>query len=183
MEACSTDALAYALEERDAYTRAHCDRVGQLARRLGQRCELTAAEQAQLQLAAIFHDIGKVGIPDRVLLHPGQLEGSDMLLMQSHSERGERIFARSRHQYASQVARLIRHHHEALDGSGYPDALRGAAIPLAARILRIVDSYDAMVTRRSYRDAMAHDSAMQILHEESGTKIDPEVFVQFERMI
>ncbi|MCD7099725.1 HD domain-containing phosphohydrolase [Stenotrophomonas sp. MMGLT7] len=177
---CSAESLALALEERDRYTRAHCDRVSRLANRLGRRCDLDATTLAQLTLAALLHDIGKIGIPDHVLNAPHRLSDEDWRLMQSHSERGERIFAASRHPHAPQVAQLIRHHHEAYDGSGYPDGLHGEHIPLPARILSVADSYDAMTSSRPYRAMLSHAQAMQRLRQARHRQIDPQVFAEFE---
>ncbi|KRA41932.1 HD domain-containing phosphohydrolase [Pseudoxanthomonas sp. Root630] len=181
--ACSLESLALAIEVRDAYTRGHCDRTGRIARALGQCFDLDAAQLEQLELAAHFHDVGKIGVPDRVLLHPGTVPDDDWPAIRAHSALGERIFLASGHEHAVEVARLIRHHHEAMDGSGYPDGLAGDAIPLGARLLRVADSYDAMTTRRTYAEARPHDMAMRILHGEQDGKIDPEVFRVFERLM
>jgi len=181
--ACSMESLALAIEVRDAYTRGHCDRTGRIARALGQCFDLELAQLEQLELAAHFHDVGKIGVPDRVLLHPGTVPDDDWPAIRAHSELGERIFLASGHAHASEVATLIRHHHEAMDGSGYPDGLAGDAIPLGARLLRVADSYDAMTTRRTYAEARSHDTAMRILHAEQHQKIDPEVFRVFEQLM
>lgn len=134
--ACSMESLALAIEVRDAYTRGHCDRTGRIARALGQCFDLEPAQLEQLELAAHFHDVGKIGVPDRVLLHPGTVPDDDWPAIRAHSELGERIFLASGHAHASEVATLIRHHHEAMDGSGYPDGLAGDAIPLGAPAAR-----------------------------------------------
>lgn len=178
--ACSLETLALAIEVRDAYTRSHCDRTGRIAVALGRRFDLNKDALEQLELGAHFHDIGKIGVPDHVLLHPGRINDDAWVAMQAHSEIGERIFLASRHRHAAEVARIIRHHHEAMDGSGYPDGLVGERIPLSARILRVADSYDAMTTRRPYSPERSHDQAMRILHEEQQRKIDPQVFAEFQ---
>ena len=116
--ACSMESLALAIEVRDAYTRGHCDRTGRIARALGQCFDLEPAQLEQLELAAHFHDVGKIGVPDRVLLHPGTVPDDDWPAIRAHSELGERIFLASGHAHAAEVATLIRHHHEAMDGSG-----------------------------------------------------------------
>lgn len=180
---CSLEALALAIEVRDAYTRGHCDRTGRIARALGQCFDMEADQLEQLELAAHFHDVGKIGVPDRLLLHTGPVTDEDWPAIQAHSAFGERIFLASGHRHAAQVAILIRHHHEAIDGSGYPDGLAGDAIPLGARLLRVADSYDAMTTRRPYADGRSHDAAMRILHAEQEGKIDPDVFRVFERLM
>ena len=167
--------LTTALHERDAYTNVHCNRVCQLAQALGQRLGLNEKELAQLILAARFHDIGKIGIPDAVLLKPGRLDASEMAIMRSHPVRGERVFLATGRDDAASVACIIRQHHEAWDGSGYPDGLAGEQISLPARILSVVDGYDAMVTDRPYRPGMPMDKALAILASEAGTRLDPRV--------
>lgn len=179
----SLQALSCALEERDVGTDLHCDRVALLAHRLGLRCGLDATRQHRLALAARFHDIGKLGIPDRVLLSPRGLDQDEVGIMRSHSERGQRIFLATGRVDAVEVATLIRAHHEAFDGSGYPDGLRHQQIPLEARILAIVDGYDALASERPYRAPMAHDAVMQLLDDEQGSRIDPDVFREFATLM
>ncbi|WP_282247501.1 HD-GYP domain-containing protein [Stenotrophomonas sp. PS02300] len=182
-QACSIDALSMSLQMRDQYTRFHCDRVELLGDQLGRLCDLDDAQRTHLTLAARFHDIGKIGIPDNVLLHPARLDDEQRAIMRTHPERGERIFAATGRPDADEVARLIRAHHEAVDGSGYPDGLKGNDIPLGARVLTIVDSYDAMTTARPYRGAMPHAKAMGILAGLQGGQVDPDVFAQFVRLM
>ncbi|MGL4691769.1 MAG: HD-GYP domain-containing protein [Stenotrophomonas maltophilia] len=182
-QACSIDALSMSLQMRDQYTRFHCDRVGLLGEQLGRLCDLDEAQRTHLALAARFHDIGKIGIPDNVLLHPARLDDEQRAIMRTHPERGERIFAATGRADAADVARLIRAHHEAFDGGGYPDGLKGSEIPLGARVLTIVDGYDAMTSTRPYRGPMPHAKAMGILADQQGGLIDPEVFGLFTRMM
>lgn len=170
---CAIDVLAAALDQRDSYTDRHCDRVSQLAHAMGNRCELSEERLAHLALAARFHDVGKIGIRDDVLLHPGKLDERKVSVMRTHPERGARLFAATGRKDAQQVARLIRHHHEAWDGSGYPHGLQGEEIPLEARILTIADAYDAMTSIRPYRDPMSGDEALAILDRNQGRLIDP----------
>lgn len=182
-EACLIDALAMSLQMRDAYTRHHCDRVGLLAQRLALYCDLDREGCAQVSLAARFHDIGKIGIPDDVLLSPRRHTEEDRAIMREHPVRGEHIFLATGRSDAVPVARLIRAHHEAHDGSGYPDGLRGESIPLGARILTVVDAYDAMTSTRPYREAMEHDAALRILDDQAGGLIDPYVLGRFQGML
>ncbi|RLK53068.1 HD domain-containing protein [Stenotrophomonas rhizophila] len=182
-QVCSIDALSMSLQMRDQYTRFHCDRVGLLGDQLGRLCDLDDTQRAHLALAARFHDIGKIGIPDNVLLYPARLDDAQRAIMRTHPERGERIFATTGRSDAAEVARLIRSHHEAFDGSGYPDGLKGSDIPLGARVLTIVDGYDAMTTTRPYRGPMPHAKAMGILAEQQGGLVDPQVFGLFTRMM
>lgn len=174
--------LGAALDHRDQATSAHCDRVSRLARQLGTHCDLDPGELFELELAARFHDVGKIGIPDSILLRPARLDADARLVMQTHAERGEQLFLATGREDAARVARLIRHHHEAVDGSGYPDALRGGDIPLACRVLTLVDAYDAMTSQRPYRAPMPHRTAMHLLGEAIDRALDPEVFAVFERL-
>ncbi len=182
-QACLIDALSMSLQMRDAYTRHHCDRVGLLARCLATHCDLAPPACAQIGLAARFHDIGKIGIPDDVLLAPRQHTEEERAIMREHPVRGEHIFLATGRSDAAPVARLIRAHHEAFDGSGYPDGLRGEAIPLGVRIVTIVDAYDALTSVRPYRDAMEHETALRIIEAQSGGLVDPYVLQRFHRML
>jgi len=176
------EVITAALHERDAYTRFHCDRVTRLAQALGRACGLSGRELTTLHLGAVFHDIGKIGVPDHVLLKPGRLTAEEWTLMKAHPEQGERIFRSAALECADEVSPIIRHHHESFDGSGYPDGLRGECIPLPCRILLVADGYDAMATARSYHRARSHDEVMQIMASEQGTKLDPDVLLEFTRL-
>lgn len=179
----SMEALSVTLDERDAYTYGHCERVVRLASALGVACGLRSEDLEILEIAAAFHDIGKIGVRDAVLLKPTHLDADEWEQMKSHSVRGERIFRAADLEYGDSVAPIIRHHHESVDGSGYPDGLRGDAIPLACRVLLVVDAYDAMTTTRPYQRARNHAEVMDILAGEQGTKLDPDIFTVFERII
>ncbi|WP_313318860.1 HD domain-containing phosphohydrolase [Stenotrophomonas sp.] len=176
---CAIDVLAAALDQRDSYTDHHCDRVSQLALAMGQRCDLDESRLNHLVLAARFHDVGKIGIRDDVLLHPGKLDDTKMAAMRSHPERGARLFAATGRSDALAVAKLIRHHHEAWNGSGYPHGLQGEEIPLESRILTLVDGYDAMTSQRPYRGPMSTQRSIEILASECGKLIDPRLFGEF----
>lgn len=182
-QACLIDALSMSLQMRDAYTRHHCDRVGLLAQRLAAHCDMDTGSCAQFGLAARFHDIGKIGIPDDVLLSPRRHTDEERTIMREHPVRGEHIFLATGRSDALPVARLIRAHHEAYDGSGYPDGLQGEAIPLGARIMTIADAYDAMTSARPYRDAMEHETVLRILDDQAGGLIDPYVLQRFCGML
>lgn len=175
--------MSIALEVRDALTSEHCWRAQCLAVELGRACGVNSDELEELRIGAQFHDIGKIGIPDALLYKPGSLTQQERELINTHSTLGERIFMASAIERHESIARVIRHHHEAWDGSGYPDGLAGEAIPLLARILRVVDCYDAMTTVRAYHPSRAHAEVMDILEAECGTKADPEVFRAFTRAI
>ncbi|MCB5184573.1 HD domain-containing protein [Methylobacillus gramineus] len=179
----SAEALSVALDERDSYTHVHCDRVSTLAVQLGMDCGLTQTELDLLHISARFHDIGKIGIPDHVLLKPGALNTEEWAMMKMHPVKGERLFRQTLHPQADNVADIIRHHHECFNGSGYPDNLAGSDIPFASRILLIADGYDAMSTSRPYHHGRSHHDIMDIMSAEEGIKTDPDLMKRFIRLI
>jgi len=172
-----------ALGYRDIYTHLHSQRVRDLSCTLGKACGLSEDELGGVRVAASFHDIGKLGIPDSILAKPGHLDDAEMIAMQRHSAIGQDILKSVELPSASEAATIIRHHHEQYDGSGYPDGLSGEAIPLASRIISIADSYSAMAERRAYHPARTHREVIAILQEERGTKHDPHVLDAFLHMI
>jgi len=157
--------LALTIEAKDPYTEGHCDRLSKysvaLAEKLGLPDELLTA----LRRGGSVHDIGKLAVPERILLKPGPLDPDERRIMQQHTIIGERICAPLRS--FRNVLPIIRHHHEKWDGSGYPDGLKGEAIPLTARILQITDIYDALTTARPYRQALPVPEALAIMREEA----------------
>jgi len=179
----STDALVAALRERDWPTQQHSDRVCRLTRDLGRACGLQKTELRQLHFAARFHDIGKIGVPDSVLLKQGRLDAREWEVMCAHSEQGERIFRMTGLADAGVISQAIRGHHEAFDGSGYPDGLSGERIPLLSRLIRLADSYDAMADERPHQRKRPHAQIMGILREERGSKHDPRLFDLFAELI
>jgi response regulator RpfG family c-di-GMP phosphodiesterase len=172
-------ALTSALCERDGHTREHSERVATLALRLGEQCGLSERELRLLAIAANMHDIGKIGIPDKVLLKPAAFVSEEWEIMKSHAERGERILRSIDFDGVDEVATAVRHHHEHFDGGGYPDRLHGEDIPVIARILSIVDSYDAMTMRRPYHAPLPHKQAVMVLYDEAGEKHDPALLTYF----
>jgi len=157
--------LAISIEAKDPYTVGHCDRLSVYAEALGKRLGLSPEFQIALRRGGIVHDLGKVAVPEFILRKPGPLTPEERKIMEEHPVVGERICAplkSFRH-----VLPIIRHHHEKLDGSGYPDGLKGNAIPLTARILSTVDIYDALTTDRPYRKALSRELAMTTLHDEA----------------
>jgi HD-GYP domain-containing protein (c-di-GMP phosphodiesterase class II) len=178
-----TKALAVALGYRDLYTRIHSERVLAISEAIGVRLGLPKPELGILTISAAFHDIGKIGVPDQILLKPGRLDKAETAAMQKHSEAGADIIMATELEGAAQVALVIRHHHERFDGKGYPDGLAGEAIPLASRIVGIADSYDAMAMTRAYNPAKTHGRIMEILHEETGGKHDPKLMSVFREII
>ncbi|HXX18096.1 MAG TPA: HD domain-containing phosphohydrolase [Candidatus Acidoferrum sp.] len=156
--------LAESIEARDPYTRGHCERLAEMSSRLGGRLGLPEEEIKALRWAGIVHDIGKVAVPDAILLKPGPLSADEIEVMRKHPVVGERICAPLR--AFRPVLPIIRHHHERHDGSGYPDGLRGSEIPVTAAILQLADVYDALTTDRPYRKASPSEVALKIMHEE-----------------
>lgn len=171
--------LTVALGARDEHTRVHSDRVVRLAAELGSHIELTQHELELLALGAQFHDLGKIGIPDKILRKPAPFEQTEWECMKQHAVIGERIVLAINDDRASEVARTVRHHHECFDGSGYPDGLSETAIPLYSRIISLADSYDAMVATRPYHPPRLHSEVMDILSSESGVKHDPDLLHAF----
>jgi putative two-component system response regulator len=163
-------ALARAVEAKDPFTETHTERVGFSARSLGAALGLSAAEQENLYRGGVIHDIGKIGIPDSILLKPGTLSHSETEIMRRHVLIGEEIVRPLRS--AASLVPIVRHHHERIDGSGYPDGLRGEAIPLSARIVAVCDAFDAMITTRAYRPGLAVDEARDALLAGSGRHWD-----------
>lgn len=175
--------LVAALCVRDAYTRGHCDRVCALAMELANALDVRPHDLEALRIASQLHDVGKIGIRDDVLLKPGRLTPEEWEEVKAHSIHGERIINETFLANRAEVAAIVRHHHEALDGSGYPDGLSGDEIPQSCRILSIADEYDAMTSARVYRRPMSHSEAMTILRQETSTKLDPRIFAAFSALI
>jgi putative two-component system response regulator len=174
--------LARSIEGKDPYTHGHCERLADYSARLGEQLGLAEDQITALRRAGIVHDVGKIAVPDAILLKPGRLTPDEWTVIREHSAVGERICAPLKS--FRFVLPIIRHHHEKLDGSGYPDGLRGDAIPIAARVLQIVDVYDALTTDRPYKKAFSITDALQTMKEEvSQGWWDPHIFDQFERLV
>ncbi len=166
--------LCRTLGEWDQLTGEHCERVAHLSVRLGDLAGLRAHDLGVLALGARLHDVGKVGMPESILQKAGPLDDSQWATMRSHSIRGEVLIkAQLGLPYRIEVAAIVRHHHERWDGKGYPDGLAGEAIPLSARIVSIVDSFDAMTSVRPYHRARSPMAAIETLRSEKGLKHDP----------
>lgn len=178
-----TKALSVALGYRDLYTRIHSERVVALSEAIGVGLGLSDPELGILAISAAFHDIGKIGVPDSILLKPGRLDEAETAAMQEHSAVGASIVLATELEGVTRVALVIRHHHERFDGQGYPDGLAGEAIPLLSRIVGIADSYDAMAMTRAYNRAKSHVEIMEVLREETGGKHDPELMRVFAEVI
>lgn len=170
--------LARSVEARDPYTRGHSERISSAAVGFGKKIGLRGDQLNALFVAGIVHDIGKVMVPDAVLMKPGRLDTDEMKIIQQHPVEGERICSPIKS--LRRVLPIIRHHHERMDGSGYPDGLRGETIPLTARVLQIVDIYDALTTDRPYRAAFTAQQALATMFEESDLgKLDEDLMKIF----
>jgi HD-GYP domain-containing protein (c-di-GMP phosphodiesterase class II) len=170
-----TKALSVALGYRDLLTRLHSERVLGLSEAIGEVCGLSKRELSILKIAASFHDIGKIGMPDHLLMKPSTFNAAEWEIIKQHSEMGQKIVAATELEGAQQASMVIRHHHEYFNGLGYPDGLAGEDIAVCSRIIGIADSYDAMAVTRSYHHAKTHMEIMAILHKETGEKHDPEL--------
>jgi HD-GYP domain-containing protein (c-di-GMP phosphodiesterase class II) len=175
------EALAEALDARDRYTAGHSLRVAEYARTIAQELDLLEADTEGIRLAAWLHDVGKIGIPDAVLLKPGPLTAEEFGLVKLHPQIGRRILERA-HGF-EHILDAVELHHENYDGTGYPYAVRGDQIPLAARVIRVADAFDAMTTDRAYRPAFTPESAMEAIHAGSGREFDPRCARAFLRKL
>ena len=177
----TAEALAAALEAKDSYTADHASSIADLAVDVGQEFGLDEEALRDLRYGAIFHDIGKIAIPDAILNKPGPLTEAEFEVIKRHPIVGEQIL--SPVPFLDQVRRVVRHDHERWDGKGYPDGLKGRSIPIGARIVLVVDAFHAMVSDRSYRKGMSEESARIELRANAGTQFDPDVVDAFLRVL
>jgi len=174
--------LARVIEGKDPFTQGHCDRVADYAVRLGQRVGCTDEELSALRIGGVLHDIGKVAIPESILLKDGRLSDAEWQLIRQHPLVGEQIC--SPLTSLRPVLPIIRHHHESYDGTGYPDGLRGPQIPLIARVFQVADIYDALTTQRPYKPALTRSQAMEIMQERVNQGcLDPSLLAQFRQVL
>ncbi len=174
----TVEALAAALELRDDETGSHARRVTEIALRLARAVDPQLADEPELRRGFLLHDIGKIGIPDTILLKPGPLDADELRVLEMHTTLGEQLV--SSIPYLSGVARqVIAYHHERWDGRGYPWRLRGADIPLPARIFAVADAFDAMTSDRPYRKAMPVADAIEEIERGAGSHFDPAVVAAF----
>jgi diguanylate cyclase (GGDEF)-like protein/putative nucleotidyltransferase with HDIG domain len=175
------ESLSATVDARDSYTAGHSRRVQQLSLALGRELGLSQAELDLLGHAALFHDIGKLAIPDSILLKPASLTPEEWGIMQGHAEEGARIIDRLG--FLQDAVPAIRHHHERFDGTGYPQRLRGEEIPLGARIIHVADALDSMLTTRIYRAARSVDEALAEVKAKSGTQFCPRCVAALIRIL
>src|SRR4029077_16987901 len=174
--------LARSIEGKDPYTHGHCERLSEYSARLGEHLGLAEEQLIALRRAGVVHDVGRMGVPVAILLKAGALTAGEWKLIKEHPVVGERICAPLKS--FRFVLPIIRHHHEKFDGSGYPDGLRGESIPIPARVLQIVDVYDALTTDRPYKRAFSITDALQTMGEEVQKGWwDPSIFSQFKTLI
>lgn len=174
------EALGRAIAKRDSDTGAHNYRVAWIAARIAERMGMTGSEMQALIAGSFLHDVGKIGISDAILLKPGRLDETEMAIMRTHVEQGEEIVTGMGWLDGAQA--VVAAHHEKWDGSGYPRRLAGSAIPLAARIFAVADVFDALCSKRPYKEAMPFAAAMAILEKDSGSHFDPAVMDVFRTM-
>lgn len=173
--------LASAIETRDLYTGGHVERVARFARVLAQELSWSAQRIDDLEVGALLHDTGKLGVPDAILRKPGPLDDDEWVEMRKHPQIGAGLVEAS--PALQQAREAVLHHHERYDGKGYPHGLSGEAIPIEARIVTVVDAYDAMVSTRPYRRALGVDVAVEELERHAGTQFDPECVRAFVEAI
>lgn len=174
--------LALTVEARDASTDGHCQRLALYATALGRAVGVSQEELAALERGGYLHDVGKIGIPDSILLKAGPLSSDERLLMQRHTVIGERLCGDLRS--LASVRPIVRWHHERLDGSGYPDGLCGDCIPLCAQIVGVVDVFDAVTTVRPYRGALPVERARDLLLAEARAgRFRPDLVAEFLRLV
>ena len=173
-------ALARAVDAKDPYTHSHCETVSELAAMIAEELGLAPHRVARVRLAGLLHDVGKIGIPDAILGKPGPLTDAEYETMKQHPTLGHHILSAAE---LTDIAEWIRHHHERIDGCGYPDGLAGDAIPFESRILMVADAFEAITADRPYRDRRSIGEAMVELERHSGTQFDPRCLAALERVV
>jgi len=174
-------AIAQSVEEKDSATQGHCRRLGHLAIRTGEKLGLGGQALHDISYAAYLHDIGKVKVPDSILGKEGRLTSEEWEEMKRHPEYGAEMLREKAFLHAA--AEIVKTHHERHDGSGYPDGLKGDDIPIGARIIAVVDTYDAITSARPYQAAQAKEEALEELKRGAGTQFDPKVVEAFIEVI
>lgn len=174
------EALGRAIAKRDSDTGAHNYRVAWIAARIGERLGLTGSDMQALIAGSFLHDVGKIGIPDAILLKPGRLDDREMEVMRTHVGQGEEIVTGMG--WLDGAQSVVAAHHEKWGGGGYPRGLTGESIPLAARIFAVADVFDALCSKRPYKEPMTLDATLAILHKDTGSHFDPGVMAVFVPM-
>lgn len=165
--------LRFTVEAKDAYTRGHSDRVSAYSVLIGEALGLPEEDLKTLKIGGLFHDIGKIGIPDSILLKTTKLDDEEYSEIKNHPAIGAHILSNAT--IFKDIIPIVKHHHERFDGRGYPGKLKGEEIPYFARIAAVADSFDAMTSKRSYRDSLPMDVVIEEIIKNSGTQFDPEI--------
>lgn len=165
--------LRFTVEAKDSYTRGHSDRVSEYSELIGKTLGLSEADLKTLKIGGLFHDIGKIGIPDNILLKTSKLNDDEYSEIKNHPSIGAHILSNAT--IFKDIIPIVKHHHERFDGNGYPSKLKGNEIPYLARIAAIADAFDAMTSRRSYRDSLDLEFVKNEIVQNAGTQFDPEI--------
>ena len=173
----SIQTLRYTVEAKDQYTRGHSDRVSEYSVLIGKHMNLPIEDLEVLKIGGLFHDIGKIGIPDSILLKTSKLTDDEYSEIKNHPAIGKHILSNAK--IFENIVPIVFHHHEKYDGTGYPEKISGENIPLFARIAAIADTFDAMTSKRSYRDALSLDIVRAELEKNSGKQFDPKILKVF----
>jgi HD-GYP domain-containing protein (c-di-GMP phosphodiesterase class II) len=177
----TVQALSQAIDAKDGFTRGHADRVSRIGGAIAREVGLSERHIEQIELAGLLHDIGKIGVEDRILMKPQRLEQDEQELMRRHPIYGASILEPSA--ALRPLVPMVLHHHENYDGSGYPEGLKGEEIPIGSRIIIVADAYEAMTSDRIYRKAIGHDRAMEQLNKFKGVQFDPKVVRALEQVV
>jgi HD-GYP domain-containing protein (c-di-GMP phosphodiesterase class II) len=177
----TVSALSQAIDAKDGFTRGHADRVSRIAGAIARELGLAERLIEQIELAGMLHDIGKIGVEDRILMKPQRLDSDEQELMRRHPIYGASILEPSA--ALRPLAPIVLHHHENFDGSGYPAGLKGEEIPIGSRIMIVADAYEAMTSDRIYRKAIGHDRAMEQLNKYKGMQFDPRIVRALEQVV
>jgi putative nucleotidyltransferase with HDIG domain len=176
-------ALAFAIDAKDHYTQGHSQSVSRIAAQIARQMGLPDSLVEEVRLGGILHDIGKIGVPESVLNKPTRLTAEEFELMKSHALLGARILEPLKVKSIERIRGMVLHHHEMVDGKGYPDHLIGEKIPLGARIISVADCFDTMVSERLYKAGRTMEEALEELRRCSGTQFDPEIVAAFARSL
>jgi HD-GYP domain-containing protein (c-di-GMP phosphodiesterase class II) len=177
----TVSALSQAIDAKDGFTRGHADRVSRIAGAIAREVGLPEKQIEHIELAGLLHDIGKIGVEDRILMKPQRLDSDEQELMRRHPIYGASILSPS--EALRPLVPMVLHHHENFDGSGYPEGLRGEEIPMGSRIIIVADAYEAMTSDRIYRKAIGHDRAMEQLTRYKGVQFDPSIVRALEQVV
>ncbi|HEV2011117.1 MAG TPA: HD-GYP domain-containing protein [Candidatus Limnocylindria bacterium] len=177
----TVSALSQAIDAKDGFTRGHADRVSRIAGAIAREMHITEKQIEQIELAGLLHDIGKIGVEDRILMKPMRLDADEQELMRRHPIYGASILEPSA--ALRPLVQMVLHHHENFDGSGYPEGLKGDDIPLGSRIIIVADAYEAMTSDRIYRKAIGHEKAMDQLTKYKGIQFDATVVRALEQLL